>query len=208
MKLPIFTTVVVLSALSWLYMKRSGRKMKDAEDQFWEREREANSTRRKPLTDLDYITIPYESLPITGEIGNPVIMECEEFLLRLKDAKIVNLNGISNTDLKLRYGVANLNDLSEYDQNYTELIRALADWGEELQKTGKTDDAVKVLEFGISCHTDIRKNYVILADIYAERKDYDEIERLIGEAEQLTSLTKNGILNELKKRSIFSPSYR
>ena len=84
----------------------------------------------------------------------------------------------------------------------------MADWGEELQKTGKTDDAVKVLEFGISCHTDIRKNYVILADIYAERKDYDEIERLIGEAEQLTSLTKNGILNELKKRSIFSPSYR
>ena len=208
MKLPIFTTVVILSALTWLYMKRSGNKLKESEEQFWERERKANSTRRKPLTDLEYIVIPYDSLPITGEAGNPVIMECEDFLLRLKDAKIVNLNGITNTELKLRYGVANLNDLSEYDQNYTELIRTLADWGEELNNLGRTEDAIKVLEFGISCHTDIRKNYVILADIYVAEKKYDEIERLIEEAEKLTSLTKNGILTELKNRSIFSPSYR
>ena len=89
--------------------------MKEIEEQFWDRERKANSTRRKPLTDLDFISIPYDSLPFTGEVGNPVIMESEAFLLGLKDAKIVNLNGISNTDLKLRYGVANLTDLTEYD---------------------------------------------------------------------------------------------
>lgn len=207
MKLPIFTTVVLLSALSWFYMKRSGAHMKEEEEQFWDRERRANGTRKQPLTDLDFITIPYEDLPITGEVGNQVIMECEDFILRLKDAKIVNLNGVSNTDLKLRYGVANLPLLSEYDQNYTELIRTLADWGEELQKCDRTEDAVKVLEFGISCHTDIKKNFLILADIYSERKDYDAIDRLIESAEQLTSLTKNGILTELKKRSLFSPSY-
>ena len=208
MKLPIFTTVVILSAFIWFYMKRSGRKLKETEDAFWERERKANSTRRKSLDGLDYITIPYEDLPITGEVGNPVIMECEALVLGLKDAKIVNLNGISNTDLKLQYGVANLTDLSEYDQNYTDLIKALADWGEELQKCERRDDAVKVLEFGISCHTDIRKNYLILADIYEEEKNYDDIERLIEEASKLTSLTREGILTELKKRSIFSPSYR
>ncbi len=208
MKLPIFTTVVILSAFTWFYMRRSSSKMKEEEEKFWDREREANSTRRKPLDDLAYITIPYDQLPITGEVGNPVIMECEAFLLGLKDAKIVNLNGISNTDLKLRYGVANLTDLSEYDQNYTEMIRTLADWGEELQKLGRTEEAVKVLDFGISCHTDIRKNFLILADIYEAEKKYDDIERLIEEAEKLTSLTKDGILTELKKRSIFSPSYR
>ena len=49
---------------------------------------------------------------------------------------------------------------------------------------------------------------MILADIYEERKDYDAIEHLIEEAQGLTSLTKSGILEELKKRSIFSPSYR
>ena len=182
--------------------------MKEEEEKFWDREREANSTRRKSLDDLAYITIPYDRLPITGEVGNPVIMECEAFMLSLKDAKIVNLNGISNTDLKLRYGVANLTDLSEYDQNYTEMIRTLADWGEELQKLDRTEEAVKVLEFGISCHTDIRKNFLILADIYEAEKKYDDIERLIEEAEKLTSLTRDGILTELKKRSIFSPSYR
>ena len=207
MKLPIFTTVVILSALTWFYMKRSGTKMKKDEEQFWDKELRANSTRKQPLTDLEFITVPYDTLPITGEIGNQVIMECEESIRRLKDARIVNLNGISNTDLKLKYGVANLPVLSEYDQNYTDLIRALADWGEELQKNGRTQDAVKVLEFGISCHTDIKKNYLILADIYEEEKNYDAIDRLIESAEQLTSLTKNGILTELKKRSLFSPSY-
>ena len=207
MKLPIFTTVVILSALTWFYMKRSGTQMKKDEEQFWDKELRANSTRKQPLTDLEFITVPYDTLPITGEIGNQVIMECEESIRRLKDARIVNLNGISNTDLKLKYGVANLPVLSEYDQNYTDLIRALADWGEELQKNGRTQDAVKVLEFGISCHTDIKKNYLILADIYEEEKNYDAIDRLIESAEQLTSLTKNGILTELKKRSLFSPSY-
>ena len=207
MKLPIFTTVVILSALTWFYMKRSGTQMKKDEEQFWDKELRANSTRKQPLTDLEFITVPYDTLPVTGEVGNQVIMECEESIRRLKDARIVNLNGISNTDLKLKYGVANLPVLSEYDQNYTDLIRALADWGEELQKNGRTQDAVKVLEFGISCHTDIKKNYLILADIYEEEKNYDAIDRLIESAEQLTSLTKNGILTELKKRSLFSPSY-
>ena len=207
MKLPIFTTDVILSALSWFYMKRSSAHMKEDEEQFWDKERRANGTRKQPLDDLEFITVPYDDLPISKEVGNPVIMECEDFILRLKDAKIVNLNGISNTDLKLKYGVANLTVLSEYDQNYTELIRTLAAWGEELQKCGRTEDAIKVLEFGISCHTDIKKNYLILADIYAERNDYDAIDRLIESAEQLTSLTKNGILTELKKRSLFSPSY-
>ncbi len=207
MKLPIFTTVVLLSAITWFYMKRSTSKYREEEDKFWEREREANSTRKKPLTDLEYITIPEDIVNLTGEVGNPVLMTCSETVSRLKDAKIVNLNGISNTDLKLRYGVANLTVLSEYDQNYTELISAIADWGEELVKLDRKEDAVKVLEFGISCHTDIRKNYLILADIYAEKNDYDAIDRLIESAQQLTSLTKNGLLAELKKRSLFSPSY-
>ncbi len=208
MKLPIFTTVVLLSALSWFYMKRSGNQMKEDEEDFWDKERRANSTRKKPLTDLDYISIPYDDLPISGEIGNPVIMECEHFLLQLKDEKIVNLNGISNTELKLQYGAANLNVLSEYDQNYTELIRTLAEWGEELYKLEKKEDAVKVLEFGVSIHTDIRKNYQILAQIYEADKNYDAVDRLIEQAEQLTSLSKNGILAELKKHSLFYPSYR
>lgn len=208
MKLPIFTTVVILSALIWFYMKRSSSKFKEQEEEFWDRERRANSTRKRPLTDLEYISIPYDELPFTGKSGNPIIMECEQFLLGLKDAKIVNLNGITNTDLKLRYGVANLTVLTEYDLNYTEMIRTLADWGEELEKTGQKEDAVKVLQFGVSCHTDIRKNYLILAKIYEEEKDYDAIEKLIETADQLTSLTKDSIVSELKKYSFYSPSYR
>ena len=43
----------------------------------------------------------------------------------LKDEQIVNFTGISNTDLKLSFGAANLPTLSRFDQNYTLLARAL-----------------------------------------------------------------------------------
>ena len=35
-------------------------------------------------------------------------------------------------DLKLEYGTANINDLSQYDQNYTLLVRTLQKWAEAL----------------------------------------------------------------------------
>ena len=33
----------------------------------------------------------------------------------LKEKKILNLSGFTNTDLKLEYGVGNLTDLTDYD---------------------------------------------------------------------------------------------
>ena len=39
--------------------------------------------------------------------------------------KLLNLSGISNTDLKLQYGHANLDLLAEYDQNFSNLLRCL-----------------------------------------------------------------------------------
>lgn len=207
MKLPIFTTIVLLSALIWFTTKRSTKKMKEEEEKFWEREREANFVRKKPLTDLVFITIPISEIPLDADSKDPLLKEYAEKILAFQDKKLVNLNGISNTDLKLKYGVSNLTTLSEYDENYTVAVSTLADYAEELNRLGRTDDARCVLEIAINCKSDVKRSYLLLADIYRDAKEYDKIEDLIETASGLTSSARDGIVAELKKRSIFAPSY-
>ena len=84
-------------------------------DDFWEKELAANRTKRKPLDDLNYIQIPLDTFPMSVLSDNPVILECHEILTELSTEKIVNLTGISNTDLKLQYGAPNIKILSAYD---------------------------------------------------------------------------------------------
>lgn len=208
MKLPIFTTVVIMSALTWLYMKYSSQKGANDDEAFWEREREANSTRKKPLSDLDYITIPFDALPFDVQKEEEEIRKQQEILRSLEDRKIVNLNGISNTDLKLRYGVANFPIVSEFDANYTTLLCAVSAWGTKLYEAGEKKAAKTVLEYSVSIGSDIRSDYLNLADLYEQENAYDKIDALIESAQALTSLTGKALLKELKKRSLFSPSYR
>lgn len=249
MKLPLFTTIVITFAFIWFYMKNSTRKMKEEEEKFWEKEIKANSVRKQPLTDLDYIKIPFEELALETlseslsdsdseeSPANPVIAECTQKILGLKRKRIVNLNGISNTDLKLKYGVSNLTVLSEYDENYTILVSALADLAEELYKLSLSEDelmrrypevdlsaessietdeakrleyrkaAVRILECAVKCGSDVKRSYALLSDIYVEDKNYDRIEELIEIASASGSSYKDGIVAELKKRSIFTPNY-
>ena len=54
----------------------------------------------------------------------------------LKEKKILNLSGFTNTDLKLEYGVGNLTELTDYDNNYVTLSRSLARIAELLTEQG------------------------------------------------------------------------
>lgn len=207
MKFPIFATIAVFSAFIWYYMKSTNKKVHFDTESFWERELRANNTRKQPIDSLPYITIPLETLPFIENTDNETLKNCQDQILFLSEQKIINLTGISNTDLKLQYGVANLTALSDYDQNCTILLRTLHNWGKELNSLGFKEDATRVLEFAIDCKTDIRGSYLLLADLYIEKQEYDKIELLIQTAESLNSLMKDSILNQLKEKSIYSSSF-
>ena len=172
-------------------------------EELLKKEREANSTRKKPLDDLEYISVDLDRLPFGSKNDNEIIASCQKAIANLKDRKIVNLTGITNTDLKLRYGAANLPLLTEYDQNYTNLCRNLYDWGKELNSIGDVDDAVTVLEYGIDLKTDIKAHYLLLADIYVSRSEFDKVDRLAVSAENIHSLLRNSLIDELKTRQLF-----
>ncbi|HBA49310.1 MAG TPA: hypothetical protein DCZ91_16260 [Lachnospiraceae bacterium] len=179
-------------------LKKQARKSRKNEKDFWARETQANSVRRKSLDNLIYIRIPLEQFPTHLLNDNATVLECIETLETLTAQKIVNLTGWSNTDLKLEYGAANITALSEYDQNYTLLVRTLQKWADELIAAGYGKEASVIMEFAVSTNTDVSNTYYRLADYWISQGESFRVERLIHTAEGLRSSNRDAILRHLK----------
>ena len=239
-------TFIIIVFFNFSKSRDKNGKQKSAE--FWHKERQSQMVPRKDLSSLDYISIPYASLPfryytpgtdqpvrmtsagvagavltgfsddtaefnvvsadtipltaIPSEHSAPLSEELagvEQDLCALASARIINLNGISNTELRLTYGTANLEPLSIYDQNFTTLIRTLQKWGTLLTSAGKPDDAITVLSYSVSIGSDIAGTYALLARLYKERDEFGQIEELKVSAEKLNTLMKPSILRDLEK---------
>lgn len=192
----IVLCTIVICVLIFYENQKFKHKNDEAKRRFWSKEQEANSTRKKDISNLDYIPIDLARLPMSPATDEEVL-EYQQTIQSLSSKLILNLSGKSNTDLKLEYGVANLTVLSEYDNNYTTLINTLARWGSRLFQLGNTEDAVTVLEYGIELGTDISRNFYLLAEHYAKMNRTDEIDRLLQKAENITSLMKPSIIRKL-----------
>lgn len=141
--LPFFTLTVIFVLILAYYIRKSDRAQEDIERSFWEREQRANSTRRQDITNLSYINIPIEKIP------QNLHTETEQELVELCQKKMINLTDMTNTDLKLEYGAANLDVLTEYESNYVRLIHVLPAYCKELEESGQGLAAKELLELGI-----------------------------------------------------------
>ena len=200
---PIFTTLALLLASFSVYMRRSQKSMNSELKELWDRELKANSVRKQPLTDIEYTELEPDALPFDPDTSNDNIRDCQNRIMALADKRIVNLSGISNTELKLRYGVANLDYLSACDENFLELVKYLWLWANALHEEGRLDEAKQVLEYGVSIHTDVKSHYKLLADIYAADFDFRSIERITDEAQKITSPNRDAIVKMLKSTDYF-----
>lgn len=199
MKIPYFLTLFLIF-LGWAALKRyqATKKDKERQDAFWKKEEEANATRRQDISNLPYIKIPTENLPF-GIGSDAKIRDAEALLQELASLEILNLTGISNTDLKLMYGAANLPFLTECDDRFAAMCQALHTWGELLLDEGCINEARTVFEYAISAGSDISKTYLLLADIYKQLDKPHLISNLIPQAEQLNSLSKDTIILKLSE---------
>ena len=196
MAFPFLGLFIIFLSVAAYYRKRATAQQKKVTEDFWSREDQANQVRRKDISNLPYITIPLGKFPI-GISDDEELTDYENDLKNLASRKILNLSHQSNTDLKLAYGPANLPALSEYDQNYTTLLRNLVAYADCLIKNGFEAEAVPVLEFGISIDSDIRANYTLLAELYKEQGNASKIQELIDKAASLDSMMRSAILEQL-----------
>lgn len=210
MKFPIFASALLIFCIGLaIIMSLSKKKEQKIKQAYENREREADETRAKPLDDLQYIVIPDEVMNIfrqeNGEFleiveGMPKSMaDGIQSMMHLSTAKIVNLNNISNTDLKLTYGAANLNKLSEFDQNYVLLCRTLLEVGEYFVSLDNKDTAKLLYEYAVCSGSDSMATYKNLCDIYKEEQDATKINFLISNVSLLTGITKGPILKYLNE---------
>ncbi len=199
MRFPFFASFIVFCIwLGYELHKRRNIETK-ADNDFWQKEAKANNTRRKSLDTLDYIEIPFDQLPISTLSTDPVVSDCQNTLRELSLSPIVNLTGISNTDLKLQYGAPNIELLSQYDQRYTVLARTLQSWANALYEEGYANEARQILEFAMKTRTDVSASYKLLSAIYQEIGRADLIKDLIPIAESLNSPLKSHILQNLNE---------
>ena len=186
----LFVFIVFLIVLTY-HLKKNKIHQQKVIQEFLDKEQTANHTRKQDISQLNYITIPWEKLPENVETPS------KNAFWALQNKPLLNLTGISNTDLKLQYGVSNLEVLCECDTNFTEMVSLLPKYANELMEQGYTSYAKDLLEFGISCQADSRTIYFLLADIYKQQGETDKISLLIDHAQKLPELTKQAVLNQL-----------
>lgn len=183
--------IVFLLYINFL-MHKNKRAQENLEKQFWDRERSANFTRKKDISNLNYLIITEDKIP------QNLTTDAKKSLETLCGQKMLNLSSMSNTDLKLEYGVANLDELSACDDRFSTFERNAAIYAQELSDAGYTDQARQLLEFAVSCHVDNSNIYTQLAAIYQTGGNLSGILQLQEAAAQLAPFPQKIILEKLK----------
>lgn len=194
----IFSATVVFLAVFTMKLAKA-KKSSRASEEFWDRERAANETRRVNPDTIEYLKIPVETLPFQ-ESADEELMEIQDIVRTLSNERLLNLTGMTNTDIKLTYGAANLPMVSLCDQRFTLLARTLYRWAVFLTEHGETGKAKTVLEYAVSCKTDISGIYTMLADIYLREYAPEKVKELIVSVEELPTLMKDSIIEKLTEK--------
>ena len=196
MGFPILPFILIF--LIWLTFRIKSLDAKQAKQQeeFWAKERQANITPAKDISNLRYITIPTDKFPLNFSNDEKVI-KIEKELLELSTHRLLNLNGMSNTDLKLEYGMPNFETMSQIGEDYDRVCVLLNSYAKALIEADRIDDAESILEFAVGTGSDISESYIMLANCYKKRSQNEKLGFLRERITNSTLLLKNHILNNI-----------
>lgn len=184
MKIPVFfITFIFLLIFYNIKLRRAGKEAENSKAELLRKEQEAMFVRKKSLDDLNYISVSFDDLPILEK--QDILSDAEKRAYRHQQSALafasrpmVNLDGISNTDLKLQYGPANLETLVSYEQNYQNLLKALLNWGKYLYEANRRTEAINILEKAIDVGSDLSQSYILLSDLYYETHQKNKLLKL------------------------------
>ena len=209
MNFPFFASFLVFILVLQHNLRKNSKVQEREEEKYWKHEFDANHIRKQELDSLTYISFQADAFYPVRLLDaatcpeflekNPEVKEILSRFLFLENEKIVNLTEYSNTDLKYKYGVSNLNALTEYDANYNELITLLHNYGSIYAKEGFNTQACTILEYAVSIGTDISGTYLLLSQIYQNNNQHGKIQWLIKEAEKISTSRKNPIIRKLQE---------
>ena len=146
--MPVFFFIALILII-WIRYEgnRHAQSQEMSSEEFWRREREASFTRKADISGLPYVKVPdslFDGLPVLKE---PRYNESLERLKALAGTEMLNLTGITNTELKSRYGVGNFTFLSECNERYDEFYVAVKSIITVLKESGYEAEALDLQSF-------------------------------------------------------------
>lgn len=197
MILPVLTALVIVFIV-WINYEihKTSKVSKDDTEKFWNREKASNRNPRSDISSLDYIIITTEQLPISDS-RDQTVNSYRDIICGLSGKKALNLSSYTNTELKFRYGAANIGLLTEYDNNYTVLVSILQKWAKRLIELGDQEASLAILEYALSCHTDVAESYLLLAKLYQQNSDSEKIAKLVEAVSDTPIRNKDALINKL-----------
>jgi hypothetical protein len=169
---------------------------------FWNKEEKSLFARKQKINDDIFIlsTLPTNIRRSKVEyksLGDSSIYKLQERCFYLSKEPMANLSNLSNSEVRLKYGASNLDNIDIYESNYTLYIKSLYEFGKKLYDLGLTETSIIVLEEAINAKTDISGNYILLAKIYHTSNNTSKLNDLYNKATKLNSLTKNKVIREI-----------
>ena len=191
--LAIFIVFVLLLALRFSTVKK---KTQEKYNSFWDNEAAANRVAAVDLSTLSYINVPISRFPFNKWEDDEIQM-MESQIEELSKQRILNLTGKTNTELKLLYGTANLDALTEIGENFNTLIVLLVDYAKALMQKDDYEEAAKILEYGASIGSDVSSNYMLLGDCYVALHRVSQIAVIRQQVESMDLLLGHKITSYL-----------
>ena len=200
MKILLLPSITILILVLNYNIRKNKNKDKQSVGSYLSREDRANSSRRKDLSDLPYIEVPLNTLPLDITLNDEKkqlqISNYIKEIRSLSEQKMLNLIGVSNTDLKEQYGPANLEILTVYDQNYSRYLRDLHLLADCIYEEFPTE-AVAIWEYCLSIGTDISGTYINLGQYYLSKQDKESFMKLYDYIPVADSISGKTIINKL-----------
>ena len=187
----VFFNVAIFASIAgiiYFITKRSFKNRYHLVDKFLDDEMEANTARRREVEE-EYFYLPdIESLPVRNDAVGDVAKMQERALVCARQKMLRFPQKMTNIELKNAYGVANLEKLTGYEENYNRYVMALVNWADALLESGEAKaDAVAILKKTVEMGSEYRKTYLHLADYYLEKSDIEGLNHLLEKVAELFS---------------------
>ena len=201
-QLPVLTLTILAFILFVAFrIRHLESEEKQTDEEFWENERHADLTPARDLNTIQYITIPLEKFPLSFFDDNPdeeADMIIDE-LRQLSSSRLLNLNGMSNTDLKLQYGRKNLGEMQQIGERFNRVEVLLCDLAKCFMEKKEYQKASCILEYAIGLGSDVSADYTLLGECYRVLSMPDKFEALYEKVESMDLMTKGTVLREFDR---------
>lgn len=201
--IPIFLITFVSATIALQVMlRKENNGFAKKLDNLMDDERKANLTVKKNIDanifiEPDITKLPFKEYSDTPE--NQKLINIQNLVKRKAELKMVKFDKtVTNTDLKLKFGMNNLENITFYEEHYNSYVKALNDWAEILIKINNISDAEIILKETIDFRSDLSSSFIMLAEIYKMNNNINELNNLKEKIKNSNLKLKNKILNSIE----------